>query len=246
MREREWFCVCPLSLSFSLPRTCRPASSTSTSARACSSGSLCEWVRERENESERKNAWAPLSPLPFSSPSSCAAARTCAPGPARRPSWAAWWMCAAQGPPAPFSLRRGERERENARFSSLRDSGPRRPEKMSAPSPIRHLFITLRRGLAGVREDHRAVVASLGLRKREQTVRRRNDSALRGAVEKVCACSIGAVAALTGGGGRCLPLAAPVCVCTDAREAQWVGVSVRAWDSQGARRCVSLSHFAGG
>ena len=56
---------------------------------------------------------------------------------------------------------------------------------MSAPTPIRHLFITLRRGLAGVREDHRAVIASLGLRKREQTVRRRNDPALRGAVEKV-------------------------------------------------------------
>ena len=57
---------------------------------------------------------------------------------------------------------------------------------MAAPPPtIRHLFITLRRGLAGVREDHRSVISSLGLRKREQTVRRRNDAALRGAVEKV-------------------------------------------------------------
>lgn len=65
-------------------------------------------------------------------------------------------------------------------------SRPKKTKKMSAPTtPIRHLFITLRRGLAGVREDHRAVIASLGLRRREQTVRRRNDAALRGAVEKV-------------------------------------------------------------
>ena len=57
---------------------------------------------------------------------------------------------------------------------------------MSAPpSTIRHHFNTLRRGQAGVREDHRSVIASLGLRKREQTVRRRNDAALRGAVDKV-------------------------------------------------------------
>ena len=56
---------------------------------------------------------------------------------------------------------------------------------MSAPQPIAHLYITLRRGLAGVRESHRAVVASLGLRRREQTVRRRNDASIRGAVLKV-------------------------------------------------------------
>jgi ribosomal protein L30 len=67
---------------------------------------------------------------------------------------------------------------------------------MSSPTPIRHLFITLRRGLAGVREDHRAVITSLGLRRREQTVRRRNDASLRGAVEKVSARIVGCLCAV--------------------------------------------------
>jgi hypothetical protein len=58
---------------------------------------VCEREREwtREGKSRGKNAWGALRPL-FPSlsrahpPSSCAAAQTCAPGPARPPSWGAW------------------------------------------------------------------------------------------------------------------------------------------------------------
>lgn len=51
--------------------------------------------------------------------------------------------------------------------------------------PIRKLVVTLRRGLAGVREDHAAVVAALGLRKRGSTVRLPNNASVRGAVAKI-------------------------------------------------------------
>lgn len=54
-----------------------------------------------------------------------------------------------------------------------------------APPPIRHLVVTLRRGLAGVRETHRGVVASLGLRRRGATRRLPNTPSVRGAVETV-------------------------------------------------------------
>ena len=56
----------------------------------------------------------------------------------------------------------------------------------SPPPPIRSLFVTLRRGLAGVRESHRAVVTDgLGLRKRERTVRISNNASNRGMIDKV-------------------------------------------------------------
>jgi large subunit ribosomal protein L30 len=51
--------------------------------------------------------------------------------------------------------------------------------------PIRKLVITLRRGLAGVREDHAAVVSALGLRRRGSAVRLPNNASVRGAVAKV-------------------------------------------------------------
>lgn len=54
------------------------------------------------------------------------------------------------------------------------------------PPPIRSLFVTLRRGLAGVRESHRAVVTDgLGLRKRERTIRIANNASNRGMIDKV-------------------------------------------------------------
>jgi ribosomal protein L30/L7E len=54
------------------------------------------------------------------------------------------------------------------------------------PPPIRSLFVTLRRGLAGVRESHRAVVTDgMGLRKRERTVRISNNASNRGMIDKV-------------------------------------------------------------
>jgi large subunit ribosomal protein L30 len=51
--------------------------------------------------------------------------------------------------------------------------------------PIRHLVVTLRRGLAGVRETHRGVVAALGLRRVGATKRLPNTPSVRGAVNTV-------------------------------------------------------------
>lgn len=57
------------------------------------------------------------------------------------------------------------------------------------PPPIKSLYVTLRRGLAGVRESHRAVVTDgLGLRKRERTVKIKNNASNRGMVDKVRCC----------------------------------------------------------
>lgn len=50
---------------------------------------------------------------------------------------------------------------------------------------IRHLFVTLKRSFAGTRETHINIVRSLGLRKREQTVKKANTSSVRGAIDKV-------------------------------------------------------------
>lgn len=51
--------------------------------------------------------------------------------------------------------------------------------------PIRTLFITLKRSFAGTRESHVRILRSLGLRKREGTVERKNTSSIRGAIDKV-------------------------------------------------------------
>eukprot|EP00245_Coleochaete_scutata_P009719 TRINITY_DN3270_c0_g1_i1.p2 TRINITY_DN3270_c0_g1~~TRINITY_DN3270_c0_g1_i1.p2 ORF type:complete len:101 (-),score=16.43 TRINITY_DN3270_c0_g1_i1:616-918(-) len=47
------------------------------------------------------------------------------------------------------------------------------------------LMVTLKRGLAGKRYEHRDVVASLGLKRREQTVEKNNNSTIRGMINKV-------------------------------------------------------------
>ena len=52
-------------------------------------------------------------------------------------------------------------------------------------APIRALVVTLKRGLAGSREHHRAILASLGLRRRQQQVVQPNTSTVRGALDKV-------------------------------------------------------------
>lgn len=50
---------------------------------------------------------------------------------------------------------------------------------------VHSLFVTLRRSLAGTREQHVRVVRSLGLTRREQTVEKPNNAAIRGAIDKV-------------------------------------------------------------
>jgi large subunit ribosomal protein L30 len=56
---------------------------------------------------------------------------------------------------------------------------------MAAEAPVRSLFITLRRSLAGVRDSHSRTLESLGLRRREKTYERGNTASVRGAVAKV-------------------------------------------------------------
>ena len=51
--------------------------------------------------------------------------------------------------------------------------------------PIHSIFVTLRRSFAGTRESHVRIVQSLGLRKRQQTVRLPNTATARGAIDKV-------------------------------------------------------------
>ena len=55
------------------------------------------------------------------------------------------------------------------------------------PPPIASLFVTLRRGMAGVREHHVRIVESLGLKHREHTVELSNSASARGAIDKVSA-----------------------------------------------------------
>jgi large subunit ribosomal protein L30 len=55
----------------------------------------------------------------------------------------------------------------------------------TSPAPVRSLVVTLRRGLAGVRESQRGVVASLGLRRVGATRRLPNTPSVRGAVDAV-------------------------------------------------------------
>ena len=50
---------------------------------------------------------------------------------------------------------------------------------------IRGLVITLKRGLAGSREQHRAILSSLGLFRRQQVVIQPNTAIIRGALDKV-------------------------------------------------------------
>ena len=54
--------------------------------------------------------------------------------------------------------------------------------------PIHSIFVTLRRSFAGTRESHVRIVQSLGLRKRQQTVRVPNTATARGAIDKVTSC----------------------------------------------------------
>ena len=56
---------------------------------------------------------------------------------------------------------------------------------MAAEQPIKTLFVTLRRSFAGTRESHIAVLRSLGLSYREQTVQVPNRASVRGAIDKV-------------------------------------------------------------
>lgn len=49
----------------------------------------------------------------------------------------------------------------------------------------RQLLVRLRRGLAGKREKHRAIVRALGLRRREQEVMHADTPQIRGMVAKV-------------------------------------------------------------
>ena len=50
--------------------------------------------------------------------------------------------------------------------------------------PIRTLFITLKRSLAGTRDSQRRILESLGLRYRQQTMERANMGSIRGAIDK--------------------------------------------------------------
>lgn len=50
--------------------------------------------------------------------------------------------------------------------------------------PIRTLFITLKRSFAGMRDTHKRILESLGLRYRQQTVERANMGSIRGAIGK--------------------------------------------------------------
>lgn len=50
---------------------------------------------------------------------------------------------------------------------------------------VESLFITLKRGMAGVRHQHVRIVKAIGLTYRQQTVERTNTPAMRGAVAKV-------------------------------------------------------------
>ena len=56
--------------------------------------------------------------------------------------------------------------------------------------PIHSIFVTLRRSFAGTRESHVRIVQSLGLRRRQQTVRLPNNATARGAIDKVRPCSM--------------------------------------------------------
>ena len=51
--------------------------------------------------------------------------------------------------------------------------------------PVKTLYVTLRRSFAGTRESHIAIIKSLGLSYREQTVEVPNRASFRGAVDKV-------------------------------------------------------------
>ncbi|KFM27551.1 50S ribosomal protein L30 [Auxenochlorella protothecoides] len=50
---------------------------------------------------------------------------------------------------------------------------------------VESLFITLKRGMAGVRHQHVRIVKAIGLTYRQQTVERTNTPAMRGAVAKI-------------------------------------------------------------
>eukprot|EP00884_Botryococcus_braunii_P003470 jgi/Botrbrau1/13123/Bobra.0187s0080.1 len=56
---------------------------------------------------------------------------------------------------------------------------------MSSSTPIKHLYITLKRSFAGTPERHCRVIRALGLTYREQTVQKTNTASVRGAIAKV-------------------------------------------------------------
>lgn len=76
---------------------------------------------------------------------------------------------------------------------------------MSAPA-VQTLFITLKRGLAGVRHQHVRIVESLGFKYRQQTIERRNTPQIRGAIAKVLRDRVGDRQALV---GECLSVSRP-------------------------------------
>ena len=50
---------------------------------------------------------------------------------------------------------------------------------------VQTLLVTLKRSLAGTRESHIRILQSLGLHRRQQTVEKPNNAAIRGAINKV-------------------------------------------------------------
>lgn len=63
--------------------------------------------------------------------------------------------------------------------------GQHSPAFAAAMTPVRSLFITLKRSFAGTREHHVRILQSLGLSYRQQTVEKPNAAHIRGAIDKV-------------------------------------------------------------
>ncbi|PRW33800.1 50S ribosomal L30 [Chlorella sorokiniana] len=56
---------------------------------------------------------------------------------------------------------------------------------MSSPTPVRSLFVTLKRSFAGTRDSQLRILRSLGFSYRQQTLEKPNTPQIRGAVDKV-------------------------------------------------------------
>ena len=69
-------------------------------------------------------------------------------------------------------------------------------------APVSSLFVTLRRSLAGTRDQHVRILRSLGLWRREQTVEKVNNAGVRGAIDKARRGELGARSSRHAGGGR--------------------------------------------
>lgn len=88
-------------------------------------------------------------------------------------------------PSLPTRRRRHRVGRRCARLSNCCAVRHCRGAALRMAQPIKTLFVTLRRSFAGTRESHRAVIRSLGLSYREQTVEVPNRESIRGAIDKV-------------------------------------------------------------